>query len=960
MRTDPVGNVLVGDAPSLTESYFWAMIQRSSDAAFVIDEDGRIRFASPAVSIFGYSPAFLRGRNVREFVHPDDLDDGANVALVRSGLAASSSAAVQWRLLAADGTWRWVEEALTDLTDDPAVAGIVINLRDITLRRQAEDALRSSEARFRRLFDGGPIGTAVVDLEGRVVEANDALLALLGYGAEDLIGRHFSEITHPDDLAEDAALADRLFAGEIERYQLDKRYIRKDGTEIVGRLTVSLVPDDMGHPLYCIGVIEDVTEMVRGQKTLARNEERLRMALDASRVAIWENDFASHRITVSENFDEVLGIAAGASRSVYDGYLQFIHPDDAAEFLAFQNQVLTADDSHEFALDHRFVSPTRGLRWIHSRGRLIRDAEGKKVRIMGAVMDVTNDRTAERQRLESEQVFRHTVEATTDAFVGIRSDGVITDWNQSAQAIFGWTTEEACGRHFEMVIPPAARPGRRKALARVAKHPDRSRMAAGPVETTALTKDGRMIPVEVSVVGVERDGDCGFNAFVRDITARKNVEAELARQVFTDEPTGLPNRALLQDRLDGALSRFKPDNWLAVLFVDFDRLKVVNESLGHSAGDDALSAIADRLAAAARPGDTVARFAGDEFVIVAERLASVHAVTELARSILVACSESLRIDGHELRPGVSIGIALAASDSTADELLRDADLAMYQAKERGRNRFEFFDVAMREEAIHRLHLEYELRLAIDDDQLRVHYQPILSADGELVSAEALVRWEHPERGLLPPVDFIRLAEETGLIVDLGEWVLRAACIRAAAWRREVPELSMAVNISTRQLIEPRLPGVIAGILAEVGLPPSALCLELTESTLLEDEARAHDCVAELRGIGVQIALDDFGTGYSSLTYLRHLPVQFLKLDRSFVSGLADNPQDAAIVGSTIQLAHALGLKAVAEGVETSEQLEALRRLDCDLMQGFLWSCPLPHETFEEQFLGTVLSGSARQ
>ncbi len=932
--------------------YLQAVVERSSDASLVVGPDGSILFATPSVSRFGYTPSVLVGRNIRELAHPGDLEEALTTLEAR--LLLTGTATVEWRILTGDGEWCWVEEAITDLTADPTVAGLVVNVRDITSRRQGEEDLRVSGERLRRLFDGAPVGTAVVGLDGQVVEANQALLELLGYRADELVGRHFADITHPDDLAADSLLFARLFTGEIDHYRLDKRYLRKDGSEIVGRLTVSLVPDDQGRPGYAIGVVEDVTGMVRGQQLLAANEERLRMALDAARMATWEVEIATGQMTVSDNFDDVLGLPAGAFDGTADGFLSFIHPDDLA---LFTEQVLTPDGHQEFAIDHRLLSPLRGARWMHGRGRFVRDPGGGILRIVGVIMDVTAHRMGEHRRFESERVFRHTVEATTDAFLGVRSDGTVTSWNRSAEVIFGWTAGEAIGRHFAFVIPPELRPAYRERLGLRAGQPDPANQAAGPIELTGLSRSGRRFPIEVSMVAVQREGDLGFNAFIRDITTRRVAEDQLARHAITDDATGLPNRALLRDRLDGALSRSAPESCLAVLFVDIDQLKVVNESLGHAAGDEALLAVAGRIAAVLRPQDTLARFSGDEFVVVAEHLPSVHQVTELAQAVVDAVARPLGLLGHELLPGVSVGVALGTAGSTSDGLLRDADLARFRAKARGRSRFELFDVAMRDEALARLHLERELRVAADDGQLRVHYQPVLTAWGRLVSVEALVRWEHPDRGLLPPNDFIPLAEETGLIVGLGTWVLREACRQAAVWRGTAPGLTVAVNLSTRQLLEPGLAGLVAGILTGAGLPPGALCLELTESALIEDEVRTLECLDELRALGVQIALDDFGTGYSSLLYLRQFPVQILKLDRSFVGGLAENAQDAAIVGSTIELAHALGLQAVAEGVETAQQLEALRRLDCDLMQGYLFSRPLPPGEFEEVFLGSIGVGA---
>jgi diguanylate cyclase (GGDEF)-like protein/PAS domain S-box-containing protein len=800
-----------------------------------------------------------------------------------------------------------------------------------------------------RLFQDSPVATAVVGLDGRIVEANTALHGLLGFGGAALVGHRLTELTHADDIAKSASLIKRLLLGEIHHFECDQRYLRMNGSELIGHLIVSLVTDETKKPLAAIGVIEDVTERSRELARMKDNGANLHMALDAARMATWEFDTLTQHVKVSENFNEILGLTPNATDGSFPSFLRYVHEDDVAQFA---ERIRSADSGNEFALDCRFNSPLRGLRIVHNRGRLILGNDGEQIRCVGVVMDVTSSRGAERRSQESEAVFRRTIEATTDAFIGIGSDGIISDWNMSAERTFGWSALEAIGQSIDLVMPLEFQDHYHEKLALSLQHAHMGELVAGPLEFTGQTRDGRRIPVEVTVVGVERDDHLTFHAFVRDITARKTAEENLTRQAFTDDQTGLPNRALLQVRIANALARVQLDGVVAVLVIDIDHLKVVNDSLGHQAGDEVLIAVAERVAAVIRPDDTLARFAGDQFVVLVEHFASTDEALALAQRVLNASSEPLDIDGHQLRPGVSIGVAmLLGVPANAVDLLRDADLAMYRAKGRGGQCVELFDVAMREEAFRQLNLERELRIAIDDDQLRIHYQPVFTADGEMVSVEALVRWEHPDQGLLFPDDFIPLAEQSGLIVDLGQWVLKEACRQTAAWRLTgAPRFSMAVNLSTRQLLQPDLCAIVSRTLSDEHLSPIDLCLELTESALLDDSDQAWMTLVELRDMGVEIAIDDFGTGYSSLTYLRRFPVQILKLDRSFVHGLADSSEDAAIVGSTIQLAHALGLKAVAEGVENSAQRDALQLLECDFMQGFLWSPALPPALFEAKYV----------
>ncbi len=432
-----------------------------------------------------------------------------------------------------------------------------------------------------------------------------------------------------------------------------------------------------------------------------------------------------------------------------------------------------------------------------------------------------------------------------------------------------------------------------------------------------------------------------------DITERRQIEEQLVREALHDKLTGLPNRALLVDRLAQALASVRRHGrTLGVLFIDIDRFKVINDSLGHEAGDEVLVEVAGRLSALVRPGHTVARFGGDEFVVLCEDLEDPAEAALLADCIQAELSRPVPVRGSELFVTVSTGIALSSGDDdVASAMLRDADAAMYQAKRNGRARSAVFADAMRAQAMDRLDTEVELRRALADDQLRVHYQPLRDVQtGALLGLEALVRWQHPVRGLVPPMEFIPIAEETGLIVPLGEWVLEAACVQLAAWHHDFPEhrrLSMAVNLSGSQIVQADFVERVAGILERTGVSRSALELEITESVLMRDAEKAMAVLHSLKALGVHLSVDDFGTGYSSLSYLKRFPVDALKIDRSFVDGLGQEAEDSAIVQAIQALAVSLGMTTVAEGVETSMQLDVLRRLGCRRAQGFWFSEAVP-------------------
>ncbi|HEV7678718.1 MAG TPA: EAL domain-containing protein [Candidatus Dormibacteraeota bacterium] len=430
------------------------------------------------------------------------------------------------------------------------------------------------------------------------------------------------------------------------------------------------------------------------------------------------------------------------------------------------------------------------------------------------------------------------------------------------------------------------------------------------------------------------------------VNERAAYEEETRHRSLHDAATGLPNRELFCDRLDQAIVRAKRRKLpSAVLSIGLDRFQVINDSIGHANGDLVLVEVARRLEGCVRASDTVGRLSGDQFILLCEELRTPERAARIAEKIMARLSEPLVIAKREISLSASIGIAMVPASSSAEQLISEADAAMHRAKRRGHGGYELVDEALRDRAVLRLELEEGLRHAVERGELRVHYQPVVDLGcGSPVGVEALVRWQHPHQGLVAPSSFIPLAEETGLIVPMGRWVLAEACRTVAGWNRrrgDLPPLDVAVNLSTRQLADPDLVEVVAATLDETGLPAELLCLEITESFLMQSPDRGSEVLGALHRLGVRICVDDFGTGYSSLLYLRSFPVDSLKVDRIFVAGLGRNAEDTAIVRGVIALAHSLGLQVIAEGVEDRGQVEDLRALSCDLGQGFHWARPLP-------------------
>lgn len=533
--------------------------------------------------------------------------------------------------------------------------------------------------------------------------------------------------------------------------------------------------------------------------------------------------------------------------------------------------------------------------------------------------------------------------AALDAIVTIDHHGHIVEFNPAAERCFGYRRQAVLGQMLdELLIPPAQRAAHQTGLSRYLA----SRQAAildRRIEVKALHSSGNEIDVELAVVLIPGTEPPLFAGFMRDVTERRRNERRIQYLATRDTLTGLPNRTLLADRLQQALATAQRDqSKLAVLFLDLDRFKTINDSLGHAIGDALLQETAQRLLACLRAVDTVARQGGDEFIVLLADLADPDDASRIAQTILEALIPAYWINGHEIVLSASIGIALYPDDGNEpDLLLRHADMAMYHAKERGRNTYQFFAEHMNAAAQQRLVLEGALRQALDRQHLELHYQPLVRiADGVLVGFEALARWQHPTLGVVTPACFIPIAEETGLIIALGTWALLEACRTAQQWPQD-PPLSIAVNISARQFQHPEFIATVRHALQTSGFDPRRLVLEITESVVMDQTEAAIATLHELNALGIELAIDDFGTGYSSLSYLQRLPIDTLKIDQSFVRDVPHHPDAVAIARAIVALAQNLSLSVIAEGVETVAQFEFLRELGCDMAQGYLLGRPLP-------------------
>jgi diguanylate cyclase (GGDEF)-like protein/PAS domain S-box-containing protein len=646
----------------------------------------------------------------------------------------------------------------------------------------------------------------------------------------------------------------------------------------------------------------------------------------------WSWDLTTGEVTWSRELYRIVGLPPEQQDASFDTFQRLLHPDDRQWVLELLDQ---ARRGTGFACEHRLVRPDGVVRVLHARGEVQTDGAGRPAAMIGTAQDVTDRNHAQQamQRLAA------IVQSSSDAIYSVAADWTVTSWNAGAERLLSRPAAEMLGRPITSVWPPEQLEVER---------PMFERAFAGEVitdfETVRLHRDGTPAAVALTWSPIKDDGGrvTGVSVIARDITRRKQLEEQLTRQALHDPLTGLANRALFSDRLEHALARDRRPGATVAIVIDLDGFKDVNDSLGHDAGDDLLTIAGLRLQGHARPGDTVARLGGDEFGVLLEETSAAEAMRS-AEVLLEGLATPIVLRDRELTPTASIGIAVAAGED-ADTLLRNADTAMYAAKRQGKGRYAIFEPAMHATVVERLDRAADLSRAVQRHQLRLCYQPeIHLRSGRIVGLEALARWRHPTRGEVLPNEFIPLAEETGLILPIGRWVLREACRQAKAWQERWPArspLTIAVNLYARQLQHPGIVEEVVAALAAAELDPQSLVLEITETAVMEQLDAAITILTELRQLGVRLALDDFGTGYSSLSYLQRFPVDILKIDRSFVAGVAGSVEESALARAIVTLGQTLGLETVAEGVETAEQLAALRELGCQLGQGYYFARPL--------------------
>ena len=809
-------------------------------------------------------------------------------------------------------------------------------------RKQNEFALAEVRERFRRAFEDGPLGMALISYargECRILDANRRLADMVGRSGQDLVGTRIEEMTHWQDRDEQLRLYNAIMAGDLERNSAERRLIHAEGHVVWCTVTESVVHSPTGELLYGIALIDDVTERKLQEEAL----REAHLALDTAVLGIALISLNGRIRTVNPFYASSLGYER--HELVGMTWQTTVHPDDRPAMQA----TMSAAARGETATVEVHGLRKDGTSFVNEVFLVPNTSDDGRISgFFHFMRDVTERRRAQRALEDSEERYRRIVETANDGVWIVDGDDVTTFVNPKIAEMLGYDPEEMLGIPFSSFMQG---PERERALARPIHRESDQQWHR---EHAFRRRDGGEVWGSVSGARLmdllDDSKHSGTLLMVSDITERKRAERALTQMALQDQLTGLPNRALLEDRIRHALAASeRHETMVAVLFIDLDRFKTINDGFGHEVGDELLRGVVPRLSSAIRDIDTLGRFGGDEFVVVCEDLDDVHQALRVADRLLDALESPLALSIGNVSVSACIGIAVSGStDLSVEDLLRDADIAMYRAKDGGGGRHEVFEASMRASVVNELDLERDLRTALADGALALHYQPIVSLpDERVVGFEALLRWRHPERGFVPPDEFIPIAERSGLIQELGDWVLREACGQLARWTAHGGRewARVAVNVSSRQIDHPHFADKVARILAEAGVDAHRLDLEITETSLFAQDA-THTA-ATLRALGeqgVSVVLDDFGTGYSSLSYLARYPLGGLKLDRAFI-GDVDSIR-RPIVEAVTAMSHALGHTLVGEGVETAEQASLLAALGCDFAQGYLFARPMPADEVE--------------
>ena len=818
---------------------------------------------------------------------------------------------------------------------------------DVTERKKTEDALKNSEYYWKFAIEGAGDGVWDWDIENNVKTFSKQWKAILGYGEFDSLptGIEWENRFHPDDTTYVEQTMQDYLRGLDPTYKLECRMKCKNGHYrwVLSRGMV-LEHNEDGLPLRMIGTISDITERKQAEQQLRESEQRVRLSQFYGGIGTWELNFHSQYQVWSEIITQQLGFPDLANPTWYD-FISVVHSADRAKLLKDVKEQIAQNNTID--VEYRIFDTQGKVRWMRSIGKVDVDSADHPTTMQGTVQEITRQKAAEHALHIAATAFE-----SQEGMMITDAHNIILRVNKAFTTITGYSAEDAIGKKSNIMAS-----GRHDAIFFDEMWKEIHTNSYWEGELWNKRKNGEIYPQKLTVTAVKDSNDIVTNyvGTLIDITKTKQAEQEIEALAYYDSLTCLPNRRLMMDRINHAMAKnIRSEKIGALLFLDLDYFKTLNDTLGHDTGDILLQQVATRLTSCIRENDTVSRFGGDEFVVLLEDLSelSIEAAEQaedIANKFLNTINQPFQLNSHIYSCSTSIGITLfTGHQSGVDELLKQADIAMYQAKNDGRNGIRFFNPQMQTKITAHAKLENELKEAIELQQFQLYYQIQVNNDLNPIGCEALIRWVHPERGIIPPLDFIPLAEQNGSIRAIGRWVIDTACAQLKVWQHDrfTCDLTLSVNVSAKQFHQPDFISQITTAVERHKINPALLKLELTESLLLSD---IEDTIAKMKTlaeINIQFSLDDFGTGYSSLQYLKKLPLYQLKIDKSFIDNIVADSDDQSIVRTIIVMAHSLGLQVIAEGVETQAQQQLLLTQGCTHYQGYLYSKPVPVEQFD--------------
>lgn len=804
----------------------------------------------------------------------------------------------------------------------------------------------TKEDNYLSILDNINDGYFETDLSGRFTHVNDSLCAIIGCSRKELIGMEYRQYTDEENSRKAFTAFNNIYKTGKTGSVFDYEIITKDGSKKQIEASASLIKDVSGKPVGFRGIMRDATDRRKLEEKIRQSEERYRSIIEQMADGYFETNLNGKFTFVNDAECR----NTGYSREELIGHDSRLFSEKETYKRLYRLFLEVYEtDKPVTAYDVELIKKG-GSKVIHEISvSLIKNKDGETVGFRGIARDITERRQMEEQLRQSEERYRTIIEQMEDGYFETDLEGNFTFVNEAECRNLGYTQDELIGmtRHHYADEKNA------QILFDLFHDIYNTGNPVKAHEIEIIRKDGSVSYNEISVALIRDDKGkpVGFRGIARDVTERKKQEEKIQYMATHDDLTGLPNRLMFSQLLNHAILSAKRNNRkLAVLFIDLDRFKIINDSLGHEAGDQLLQEIAGRFRHALRAMDVVARMGGDEFVVMIEEIESQSAAATVAYKLMSAAIKPFTIMSQECRVTASIGISIYPEHGEDEQtLIKNADIAMYSAKEEGKNNYQFYSKELKIKSVEKLSIETQLRFALEREELSLAYQAKLDFKTDAITGvEALLRWNNPYLGEITPTQFIPVAEETGLIVPIGRWVMKTACAQNVAWQKQgLPPVCIAVNLSYRQLVDENLIEDIKTALKESGLAPELLELEITESMVMHNPARMIAILAGIKSLGVHLAIDDFGTGYSSLAQVKNFPVDTLKLDRSFVRNLPECSEDKAIAEAILSMGKTLSLRVVAEGVETKEQMTYLRGHSCDEMQGFYFSRPIAPDKFGE-------------